>query len=394
MTVCKHKFNDAYAHMKKRGIPGNEWSMHMVMNTPLPYIFEKFVNGHGKYHELRYNRHGDLFYIKGVAEQVDDLLNGFIVEEYPKFTYNVIERPLGLEMDPECPECSYELKLLNGDIKEVTYENKAKKAMTGRAASIIKQAGHKNEGVAASRIKNAHVLPDDGRKPDISAGEGAVMLSCKKYGKRYQVFLHPISKFREHKTFAEYAYFLGECLEVFPKSREEYRAKEPVYKRKLASVMMELKGMISHPEDLRKFFDISFFDSYNGNKSMRANSIILGGEDNVHYVYEKKEMLDILANNVEVCNSTGDYGPQKVTFKARIGRNSALVIMGEVEVRKDRHNYRNLKCFMRGPEVSNSLLRLLRRKIIKEEIINDRIVLCGDASQFKEDLMLENSGEI
>ncbi len=384
--VCEHKFKTTNeyieTHSESSIIDVSNWGYHVILKTSEQSTFInlfKEVRGF----EFRYDINDNLIYIKGVEKDIYDFIE-LVKEEHETFNCETTKLQVGLAYDPDCLECNNELRLFNRDIKCITFSDKRSKAMLSQEASEKKLKGHAEEELLANKIGGKVITGHT--KPDVKSKSEKLLISVKGFVQKYQIFLYSKRRFIESDDFSELAPYFIKCISSFPDNRNEYKIDKDIYKEKLRRSVGELTEKINDG-NLEYFLDGAFFND-------EANAICLKDNKDCFYFYEPYEFLKYLSEIVRVTKSKGSKvfaaGGQKVVFQAPLGKDDSYVTIGEIEIRHDPANYGGLKFWMCGPKERNSLLRLLRKKITKEEEINDGIILCGKSLGFKEELMFDN----
>ncbi len=254
------------------------------------------------------------------------------------------------------------------------------RGMTSHAASQVKIEGHKNENKFAYIIGGKVISGQT--KPDVESKGGKLRISCKQDAKKYQIFLYNEDRLSDKNIFGELGRLLGKCLSHLPKTKDQYQVDRASYKEEGRESMIGLKEKLAEDSCFSEyFFDKAFFNE-------EANALALKDVDGRHYIFEPYEFSEHLSKNIQVKNSKGEH---KVVFTASLGAHGQHVIVGEIERRVDLKNYRNLKFWIAGPKLKNSLLRLLKREIGPQKSINNGLViLCGKAINFREELEFKN----
>lgn len=404
--LCEHKFKTANKYVEDNvdsfytDVSG--WNEYRVLSMPDKDIFIK------KFNEVSESRcnfgfrcdvHDDEIYIRGVEKEIDDFME-LVNEECLGFNYSVVHRQPELVCDPECPECTH-LKLFGSNVSYETYGEVRSKGMTSEVARRKKLDGHIEEGEFANLI-GGEVVSGNDQKQDVLSKNKTLKLSLKSEVLKYQVFLYSKKHFSEDVgEFHELAPYFKRCILCFPEDKDKYKSFDDYHpekykcKHKLKSVMSELKNVVE--DNLEHFFDISFFA--NGSNAMALQ------DKGYWYIYEQYEFLECLYKDINVILSKGTKifpaGGQKIVFQAPIGQHGKkYVTIGEIEMRNDYSIYRNLKFWMGGPVFKYPLFTLLRKyitaqetllekKVIAEEEIENGIILCGKAINFKEELSKE-----
>lgn len=372
MNLCPHVFED---------VPAKEgWDFQFVIKTQQPSYIRNMVTTSGIYHDVAL-KEADCGFI-GMSIDYNEVLDflEWVKEENPKFKYESEVLVPQLSVNLDCPKCNGVLVQID-ETFVATEKPVGYKGMTSENASAVKKEGHEKEEYFASLIGGECISGHT--KPDVRSFSHKLRVSCKKKGKRYQVYLLSGNTLKKTNSFGGVIEGMQACLDVY-----DNEATREQQKYALNAPMIRLAQILQDKNELENFLNSSFFDGFNVNEEHTANAIALEDEAGVWYVYEQYEFLNIITQNISITNSDGEYGPQKVIFKATIGRKDCSVTIGEIEVRYDELHKNELKFFFNGPEEKRSLFHLLRKKIIEEERLSSRIVLCGTAVKFKEDIII------
>lgn len=249
---------------------------------------------------------------------------------------------------------------------------RVKRALTTEMARIIRQRGHNDATEFAMAIGLLHGYANDIRaKKDVIDPSGDAH-SVKSGDKKWQVFLYGSSRFQTDDAF-KVMNGIGEllllCIEAFPRSFEMYEQDKKSSKERLREPMRKIAGKLQDKARLRAFLNKSLF---NGGE---VNYLTVKDGDKFH-VFLNKDVIDVLGDNIEVCNSraiTIDQTPeQKVLFRYN-GFN-----LGELEMRNESPiHYREVRFNMIKPKVMN----LLFSKIRKAGQYNPMVYVYGNASK-------------
>jgi hypothetical protein len=243
-----------------------------------------------------------------------------------------------------------------------------KKAMSSEKASKVKTDGHTNEDDFAKLIPGSAVIKGTG-KTDVQYK--SFNFSLKKICKRIQMALYT----QNSKNWLESSpssQACKRCLEIYPKTFEEYKANKTYYKDLLREKMIQLKDHLSVLENLREYLSLIMF------KNEEVNFLVMKDKEQ-QYIYYFEDVLNTLLENVEVFNSkalkAGDVPEQKVIIKCRNEKN-VLSNLFEIEVRNssDQH-YAEMLCVCNR----DKLFELLNSHLKEEKIVKNSIVLRGKA---------------
>lgn len=160
---------------------------------------------------------------------------------------------------------------------------------------------------------------------------------------------------------------LAECTEAFPLTFEEYQKDKIAAKERLRIPMVKLANKLKEDGRLRAFLNKSLF---NGGE-VNYLTVKQGG---LFHVFLNEDVVQILADNLEVCNSraisVGNMPEQKVLLRYK-GLN-----VGEIEMRNDsKQHYREIRFNMLKPRV----VQLLLEKIPATGKYNEKVLIYGKA---------------
>lgn len=245
-----------------------------------------------------------------------------------------------------------------------------KKAMTSEKASYVKRKGHEDAREFARCLGiGKEYRSEPQAKKDVIDSEGH-SYSVKSGEKKWQIFLYGKTRFEKDYTFRGMN-GLGElflqCIESFPKLREDYLKDKESYKKKLEIPMQKLCQKLKEKRILAAFIDKSMFNSG------EVNFLVIKNKGKFH-VFWSREVVEVLTNNYEVENSKArgrnQFDNQKVIFKVS-GKT-----FGEIEMRNDSDiHYREVKFWLD----KNLNFNLLKSKITKYKEVTTQIVLYGKA---------------
>ncbi len=194
--------------------------------------------------------------------------------------------------------------------------------------------------------------------------------SVKSGQKKWQIFLYGLNRFESDHFFRVMngmGQLLIDCIKAFPDTYEEYVNNKTEAKEKLRPHMVSFAEKLKDKIRLCAFIGKSMFN---------------GGEVNYLTVYDKnifhvfwgKEVMNVMADNLDVTNSQarqqGQFPEQKVIFKFE-GTNLA-----ELEMRNDSPgHYREIRFNMVKPKA----MKLLFSKITLTKNYNENVILYGEA---------------
>lgn len=248
--------------------------------------------------------------------------------------------------------------------------NRKKRALSSEDARWVRQRGHND----ALEFALAIGLTDD-YKNNSQAKKDVIDLSgdahsVKSGQKKWQVFLYGMGRFQSDDAFRVMngiGALLIECINTFPQTREEYQANKILAKEKLRVSMHALAEKLSEKVRLRAFLNKSLF---NGGE---VNYLTVK-QDDIFHVFLNQDVVQILSNNLEVCNSRaispGQIPEQKVLFRYK-GKN-----LGELEMRNESDvHYREVRFNMLKPKV----MEILLDKIPATRQFNKKVLIHGNA---------------
>ncbi|MCX8056137.1 MAG: hypothetical protein N3F03_00820 [Ignavibacteria bacterium] len=243
-----------------------------------------------------------------------------------------------------------------------------KRAMNPEKASLVKIRGHQDARDFAEELGIGKEFKSEPQaKKDIIDSNG-YSYSVKSGEKKWQIFLYGRKRFETDFTFRGMDglgnLFLN-CIDIFPEDRQKYLMDKNKYKRKLSSVMVQIKNKLENKDLLEAFLDKSLFNSG------EVNFFVIK-HDNVFHVFLNKEVVNILSKNIAVENSLArnqyQIDAQKVVFKVE-GKT-----IGEIEMRNDSDiHYRELKFWLDKKLTFN----LLTSKISNKKQLKPRLILYG-----------------
>ncbi len=247
-----------------------------------------------------------------------------------------------------------------------------KRALTTEGARAVRQKGYDDALEFALSIG----LPTDYKndpqaKKDVIDPSGDAH-SVKGGIKKWQVFLYGLGRFESDHAFVVMngiGALLAECINSFPPTYAGYRRNKVAAKERLRVPMVKLKEKLLERPRLKAFLNKSLF---NGGE---VNYLTVK-ENGVFHVFLNKDVVDMLGDNLEVCNSRaiseGQMPEQKVLFRYN-GIN-----LGELEMRNDSAiHYREMRFNMIKPKA----MEVLFEKIPMTKKFNDKVLIYGNASR-------------
>jgi len=249
-----------------------------------------------------------------------------------------------------------------------------RRAMTSEQAREVRRSGHADAKEFASLIG----LPSDYQN-DPNAKKDVIDLagdahSVKSGANKWQIFLHPSSRFEKDMIFRRLnglGQLFLDCLAVFPDKFEEYKQNKIFYKDRLKKSMQKLKERLQNEETLRVFLEKSFFNA-------GEVTYLTIKHNNCFNVFHSDDAVKVLADGINVENSKGE---QKVIFKikninAKTLKNFPLVTIGEIEMRNDsKIHFKEMKFWMS----KDRTFELLKNNISPVKEVKSRLFVYGKA---------------
>ena len=245
-----------------------------------------------------------------------------------------------------------------------------RRALSSEGARNVRQQGHDD----ALEFAHSIGLPNDYRndpqaKKDVidQSGEAHTVKSGQK---KWQIFLYGKGRFESDEAFKSMngiGDLLIDCIDAFPPSFEQYQANKQEAKEQLRIPMKKLAERLQNPNLLRGFLAKSLF---NGNEA----TYLTVKHDDIFHVFWNKDVINVLGQCLEVCNSkaiqAGQTPEQKVLF--RYGG----VNIGELEMRNESQvHYQEIRFNMIKPKIMN----LLFEKIPMTAQFNQSVLVYGNA---------------
>jgi hypothetical protein len=247
-----------------------------------------------------------------------------------------------------------------------------KRGLSTEGARLIRQRGHDDAREFALAIGLSSDYKNDPQaKKDVIDPSGDAH-SVKSGEKKWQVFLYGLGRFESDESFRVMngiGDLLIACIKSFPPTYKEYRSNKKVAKERLRKCMVNLAEKLKEPVRLRAFIYKSLF---NGGE---VNYLTVK-HNNLFHVFLNKDVVQVLGNCLEVCNSraisAGQIPEQKVLFRYE-GKN-----LGELEMRNDSPiHYQEVRFNMLKPRV----MEVLFKKIPMTRKYNDVVLVYGKASK-------------
>ncbi len=247
-----------------------------------------------------------------------------------------------------------------------------KRGLSSENARIIRQRGHNDALEFAMAIGLTRDYKNDLKaKKDVidRSGDGHSVKSGKK---KWQIFLYGLVRFEENVGFASMngiGDLLIECIKAFPSTFEKYQQGKDTAKQRLRIPMVKLAEKLQKRILLKAFLDKSIFNS-------GEVDYLTVKYDELFHVFYCKDVLNVMCDNLEVCNSrvisSGNVPEQKVLLRYK-GKN-----LGEIEMRNDSPvHYRQVRFNMIIPRV----MSLLFEKIQSRKAYSQRVLVYGNASK-------------
>jgi len=191
--------------------------------------------------------------------------------------------------------------------------------------------------------------------------------------KKWQIFLYRKSRFWKDDGFAAIngiGHLFSDCISQFPDSFKQYELDKNSAKERLRRPMRELARLLGDSKmRLRAFLNKSLFDGGEVN-------YLTVKHENKYHIFLNKDVIEVLSDNLEICNSQartlGQMSEQKVLFRYN-GNN-----LGELEMRNDSsQHYREMRFNMIKPK----MMELLFKNIPFNQAFNDKVMVYGNASK-------------
>lgn len=245
-----------------------------------------------------------------------------------------------------------------------------KRALTTEGARAVRQKGYDDALEFALAIGLSSDYKNDAQaKKDVIDPSGDAH-SVKGGVKKWQVFLYGLGRFESDHAFIAMngiGALLAECINAFPSTYAAYQRNKTAAKERLRIPMVKLKEKLLERPRLKAFLNKSLF---NGGE---VNYLTVK-ENGLFHVFLNRDVVGVLGDNLEVCNSRaiseGQMPEQKVLFRYN------GVNLGELEMRNDSEiHYREVRFNMIKPKV----MEVLFKKISMTKKFSDKILIYGNA---------------
>jgi hypothetical protein len=241
---------------------------------------------------------------------------------------------------------------------------------TAEGARLARQSGHDDAITFARAIGMEEDYQNNKQaKKDVWDPSGDTH-SVKSGKVKWQLFLYRESRFTSDSGFVTMngiGDLLIECINCFPKDPLEYQSNKTACKIKLQTPMRAICEKLQCKKRLRSFLEKSIFDG-------RQVDYLTIKEGDVYLVFGRDDIIKVLSENLEVCNSIkrnkNSIDAQKVLFKY----NSKNII--ELEMRNEspeKGHYREIRLNMMRPRA----IELFIEKIKEKEPFNDLVIKYG-----------------
>jgi len=243
-----------------------------------------------------------------------------------------------------------------------------RRALSSEDARMVRQKGYDDALEFALAIGlNRDYQNNPQAKKDVIDPSGDAH-SVKGGQKKWQIFLYGRGRFESDDAFRTMngiGDILIECILSFPPTYAQYQNQKHESKERLRIPMVKLKDKLQNKARLRAFMNKSLF---NGGEV----GYLTVKDDGLFHVFTNKDIIDVLGDNIEVCNSraisSGQVPEQKVLF--RYDRNN----IGELEMRNDSAtHYQEIRFNMIKPK----MMELLFDKIERIGTYNESVLLYG-----------------
>jgi len=254
---------------------------------------------------------------------------------------------------------------------EVT-EVRKKRGLTTENARIIRQRGHNDALEFALAIGLTRDYRNDQKaKKDVIDPSGDAH-SLKSGKKKWQIFLYGLQRFESDETFLVMngiGRLFIKCIKSFPKTYRKYQQDKDISKQRLRIPMKKLAKKFQRRILFKAFLNKAIFNS-------GEVDYLTIKHDNLFHVFYYKDVLNVLCDNLEVCNSRaisiGNVPEQKVLLRYN-GIN-----LGEIEMRNDSPgHYREIRFNMIKPKV----MALLFKEIPLKKKYSKLVLVYGNAEK-------------
>ena len=251
-----------------------------------------------------------------------------------------------------------------------------RRAMPPEVASIKKITGHINERLFAELI-DGDVVSGQKKTDVIDQQDNNYSVKGAQW---WQIFMYARSRFVTNTEFLEIGNvsdLIIECLDAFPKTRQDYVADKIAAKRRLQPAMRQLKDELCKPGMFSEFLSKGMFNGdevdYFAVIDKKFSAKDIPGHRKHFHVFSASDVVDVLSTQLMVDNSKaqghGQMDALKVIFLDR-GRNA-----GELEIRVDTSHYRKARWRFN----SDIIINLLRKGIVENRLVNTQISVYGSA---------------
>lgn len=253
-----------------------------------------------------------------------------------------------------------------------------RRAMTSAHASDVKVSGHRNEDDFAFLIGGQVNLGSHLDKKDVIDSQHRS--HSVKAGTWWQIFLYGRERLATNtilRGLGELSDILVNCVDAYPISYEDYQRDKQPAKLRLQEPMRRLQAELSNPRLFMAFLDKSLFDGGNADYlSFTLGPANRSRKDKKFHVFSKNDVVDALADDIEVLNSRArradQMDAQKVTFRSRRYQRN----IGEVEDRHDSPvHYREMKFRLKAKDVYG----ILESAISHRSEVSRQLVVYGNA---------------
>ena len=253
------------------------------------------------------------------------------------------------------------------------------KGMESDEASAKKVSGHLNEFDYAELIGGEVNKGSQTSKKDVVDSKHGT--HSVKSGKKWQIFLYGKSRFERDtvlKGIGNVSSLMIDCIESLPPTREEREANREESKLKLQAPMRALASELEKPNILAAFLHKAAFEGgevdYWSILPPSVDQTRAELDQKAFHVFHVDDVISTIVDNIHVVNSKArnrtQRDDQKVVF--RTGK-----VLGEIEMRTDRHNYRRAKMWFMAAEV----LKLLTFWVEFEGNPHPQVYVYGKAKQ-------------
>lgn len=188
--------------------------------------------------------------------------------------------------------------------------------------------------------------------------------------KKWQMFLYNLSRFEaDFRAMNGVGELLIECINSFPPTFEEYEANKSEAKAKLRIPMVKLAEKLQDPVRLKVFLNKAFFNA-------GEVSYLTVKHDDQFHVFHSTDVLEVLANSLEIVNSIARNPSQ--TSEQKVVLKYQGVTVGEIEMRNDSPiHYREVRFNVIKPK----MMKLLFEQIPLKDKLSEKVLVYGVASR-------------